>query len=557
MKTITFYSYKGGVGRTLALCNIANRLAEFRKKVCIIDFDLEAPGIHLKYDNHIGINGVTKGLVDYIYDFTTTDRVPADIRDYITPIIFEESNLKGIELIAAGNTSKKDYWKKLSAIDWNRLFYEESSVGVDFFLNLKEQIRSQIDPDFLLIDSRTGITEISGITMSILADEVVLMAANNKENIDGIGQVIKTLANPANSIKNEVPKIDFVLSRIPYFTDPKDKPKETNAKNKSLNSLNGMLHEANIDAFKIEKAFVIHSDPELEMQEKFKISYEHERSAASNIIPIGLDYLEIFEELTGDVISPQQKQTFNNFLRAQMLMEKAMANQDYYEKISGLNAALEINPDYRAALTHLAEAYLNIKDYGKVIESVDKVLQNIRYHDPYLLHLKAAALFYLDNFEGASTILLGLLEKNNDDDLAIMALGMIRYRQGNLEEALTLQRRSIDIDPGDAAAWNTYANTLRASGRLDEAMEAIYNALEIEPQDPNATGTLAEIHAASGNMRDFYKNLELSFSFGMTSKLFQEVLETENIYRQFAHDEKFRLILAKYDIDVDLSVLEN
>jgi cellulose biosynthesis protein BcsQ len=26
MKTITFYSYKGGVGRTLALVNIANRL---------------------------------------------------------------------------------------------------------------------------------------------------------------------------------------------------------------------------------------------------------------------------------------------------------------------------------------------------------------------------------------------------------------------------------------------------------------------------------------------------------------------------------------------------
>ena len=29
MKTITFYSYKGGVGRSLALVNIATRLAEF------------------------------------------------------------------------------------------------------------------------------------------------------------------------------------------------------------------------------------------------------------------------------------------------------------------------------------------------------------------------------------------------------------------------------------------------------------------------------------------------------------------------------------------------
>ena len=49
MKTITFYSYKGGVGRTLALSNIANKLSEFGKKVCIIDFDLEAPGLHIKF----------------------------------------------------------------------------------------------------------------------------------------------------------------------------------------------------------------------------------------------------------------------------------------------------------------------------------------------------------------------------------------------------------------------------------------------------------------------------------------------------------------------------
>ena len=47
MKTITFYSYKGGVGRSLTLSNIATRLADLGKKVCIIDFDLEAPGLHL------------------------------------------------------------------------------------------------------------------------------------------------------------------------------------------------------------------------------------------------------------------------------------------------------------------------------------------------------------------------------------------------------------------------------------------------------------------------------------------------------------------------------
>jgi MinD-like ATPase involved in chromosome partitioning or flagellar assembly len=36
MKTITFYSYKGGVGRSLTLSNIAMRLADLGKKVVLL-----------------------------------------------------------------------------------------------------------------------------------------------------------------------------------------------------------------------------------------------------------------------------------------------------------------------------------------------------------------------------------------------------------------------------------------------------------------------------------------------------------------------------------------
>ena len=45
MFIVTFYSYKGGVGRTLALVNTASRLAAKGKSVFVLDFDLEAPGI--------------------------------------------------------------------------------------------------------------------------------------------------------------------------------------------------------------------------------------------------------------------------------------------------------------------------------------------------------------------------------------------------------------------------------------------------------------------------------------------------------------------------------
>lgn len=44
-KIITFYSYKGGVGRSMGLANIAVLLARWEYKVLIVDWDLEAPGL--------------------------------------------------------------------------------------------------------------------------------------------------------------------------------------------------------------------------------------------------------------------------------------------------------------------------------------------------------------------------------------------------------------------------------------------------------------------------------------------------------------------------------
>ena len=41
----TFYSYKGGVGRTMALANIAELFYQVGLKVLMVDWDLEAPGL--------------------------------------------------------------------------------------------------------------------------------------------------------------------------------------------------------------------------------------------------------------------------------------------------------------------------------------------------------------------------------------------------------------------------------------------------------------------------------------------------------------------------------
>lgn len=558
MKTITFYSYKGGVGRSLALSNVANRLSEFGKKVCIIDFDLEAPGMHLKFDVNIGKQGVKNGLVDYIYEFSKFKKVPGNIEDYVTYIKFkDDAKRKDIALIAAGNTLSKEYWKKLSAINWNDMFYNNNSLGVDFFYNLKEQIRTQVNPDFLLIDSRTGITDISGVTMSIFADEVVLMAANNKENIEGISQVMKTLVIPANSILNQVPKINFVLCRVPYFTKAKDKPKEAVAKKAAMKFINDSLLEANVEGCKLEKIMVIHSDPELEMQENFKIGYEHDRGKDASVTPIGLDYLELFEEITRDVLSESDKTEFNDFLKSESLIEKAIANFNYAEKIKNLNAAIKLNPKSSNAYFAMATVNYDLGENLLSMASIDKAIELSAHTDTRYYNFKAAICLELMQLDEALNIYQETLALEPKNLFTLYGLANTYHTKGEFEKALSYQKMAISVEPELDWLWNSYGNTLRVMGRFEDAIDAVYKALEIDPQSSMATLTLGEIYAELGNLREFYKNLELAFSFGMDSNTFQGIIGAEKVYVQFKNDDKFQLILIKYEIDVDLSVLHS
>ncbi|MCP4147221.1 MAG: ParA family protein, partial [bacterium] len=107
MFTITFYSYKGGVGRTLALANTAYSLATGGdgSKVVIIDFDLEAPGIDSISPYNEGTISPQGGIIEYImryYDDKNPD--PADLTE-IKPYSYTVPGLDNIRVIPAG---KKD-----------------------------------------------------------------------------------------------------------------------------------------------------------------------------------------------------------------------------------------------------------------------------------------------------------------------------------------------------------------------------------------------------------------------------------------------------------------
>jgi len=51
---ISFYSYKGGTGRSMVLANAEWALASNQKKVLVVDWDLEAPGLHRYFRLFLG-----------------------------------------------------------------------------------------------------------------------------------------------------------------------------------------------------------------------------------------------------------------------------------------------------------------------------------------------------------------------------------------------------------------------------------------------------------------------------------------------------------------------
>src|SRR5215470_15693090 len=56
---VTFYSYKGGTGRSMALANVAHILAwrlSPPQNVLMIDWDLEAPGLHKYFLDELKVN---------------------------------------------------------------------------------------------------------------------------------------------------------------------------------------------------------------------------------------------------------------------------------------------------------------------------------------------------------------------------------------------------------------------------------------------------------------------------------------------------------------------
>jgi MinD-like ATPase involved in chromosome partitioning or flagellar assembly len=187
-RIITFYSYKGGTGRTMAAANLAWILASNGYKILLIDWDLESPGLHRYLRPFLADPDLTStpGLIDFACDAARAKNIAVErsefpsLMDYTVALNWSFTAAGSIDFLAAGRQDK-DYQWRVNTFNW-RDFYERQG-GDHLFGTMRNKLKENYD--YVLIDSRTGVGDTSGICTVQVPDLLVVLFTLNHQSIEG------------------------------------------------------------------------------------------------------------------------------------------------------------------------------------------------------------------------------------------------------------------------------------------------------------------------------------------------------------------------------------
>src|SRR5436189_6467707 len=74
---VSVHSYRGGTGKSNLTANLASSLVQQGKRVCVVDTDVQSPGLHVLFGMDVQSSGLT--LNDYLYGRSTIEQVADDV----------------------------------------------------------------------------------------------------------------------------------------------------------------------------------------------------------------------------------------------------------------------------------------------------------------------------------------------------------------------------------------------------------------------------------------------------------------------------------------------
>lgn len=189
---VSFFSYKGGVGRSTLVAAVASQLVAEGRHVAIVDLDLEAPG-----QSAIFAQQPEAGVVDYLLEHALAGQAPG-VGGLAREVTGERIGGGGattgsLRLVPAGAVG----WsllEKLARLDYLTGGDARSSpVGAALGDLLGELRRSTPRPDYILLDSRAGLHDLGGLSLHALAHVDVLVMRDDAQSRQGMAIALRAL----------------------------------------------------------------------------------------------------------------------------------------------------------------------------------------------------------------------------------------------------------------------------------------------------------------------------------------------------------------------------
>jgi MinD-like ATPase involved in chromosome partitioning or flagellar assembly len=187
---VTFYSFKGGVGRTTTLAACALFAAQAKENVVVIDLDLEAPGLASVF-----AVDVKRGVVDILVDHLATGQVNLGQSPQRSQALSDDLR-QYIQVIPAGKLDTR-YLEKLARLDFTGSAVDagEAHIPVQEALSaLLATVRDELRPRWILLDARAGLHDLAGLSLHGLAHVDVLFSRANAQGAAGLDLVLHVIS---------------------------------------------------------------------------------------------------------------------------------------------------------------------------------------------------------------------------------------------------------------------------------------------------------------------------------------------------------------------------
>ena len=191
----------------MAVSNVAWILASNGYDVLLIDWDLEAPGLH-RYLRPFLVDpelSSTPGLIDFVWDAAQVSMTRwgedelaeiefPSLEDYAVGLDWDFGDRRlreargSISFIPAGRQDE-NYAQRVNTFNWDN-FYERLGGG-KLLQAEREALRQKYD--YVLIDSRTGVSDTSSICTVQMPDLLAVFFTLNRQSITGAAAVARSI----------------------------------------------------------------------------------------------------------------------------------------------------------------------------------------------------------------------------------------------------------------------------------------------------------------------------------------------------------------------------